>query len=196
MDDTNIVRLAPPKKKGILHLIFSRFFFVILLLLLQIVLYVAVFLWFRQYTYQYVLVITIFTVVMVIYLFASSIDYSAKLTWMFIISVIPFVGALLLWYTRMNFGSRKLKSKSNHLIAATKRAIPQPEGVREALEKKGGGTDDLCTYLCQDVCFPEIEADFQDTLSKCRMVTKESFRHEKKSYIILGTLFKFLAPLM
>ena len=154
MDDSNYIRLAKPKKKGILAFVFSRFLIIAILLALQIALYVSIFVWLYQYTRHYLVIVTLFTFAMVIYLFASSIDNSAKLTWMFIISVFPFLGALLLWYTQMNVGNRTLTKRVEGLIDDTKTAIPQPDHVMEELEADGGGTDDLSTYLNRTGCFP------------------------------------------
>ena len=116
MDETNIVRLAKPKKKGILALIFSRFLLIAILLAVQVVLYISVFVWLHQYMSHYLVITNLFTLAMVIFLFASSIDNSAKLTWMLIIAVFPFVGAVLFWYTQRNVGNRILKKKVEELI--------------------------------------------------------------------------------
>ena len=55
---------------------------------------------------------------------------------------------------------------------------------------------ECAAYLYKTQCIPEIEQDFQDTLSKCRMVTPESIRNEKAFYKIMGSLMKFVAPMM
>ena len=154
LEDTNIIRLAKPRKKGILSFIFSRFLFIAILLGLQVALYISIFVWLYQYTRHYLVIATLFTLVMVIYLFLSSIDNSAKLTWMFIISVVPFVGAILLWYTQMNIGHRMLREMAEKMIDDTKNAISQPEQVMKELNAEGGGTDDLSRYLNRSGCFP------------------------------------------
>ena len=51
-------------------------------------------------------------------------------------------------------------------------------------------------YLYRTSCIPDIEADFQDTLAKCRMVTPETMKKEKLSVRITGHALKFLAPLL
>lgn len=154
MDDTNIVRLAKPRRKGILSLIFSRFLIIVILLILQILLYVAIFSWFSQFTEIYLLIQTIFTLAMVLYLFSCSIDNSAKLTWMLIISIVPFVGAILFWVTQVSPWYRSMREGIANLINETKTAIPQSKQVMKELEADGGGTDDLTTYLNRDNCFP------------------------------------------
>ena len=154
MDDTNVLRLAKPKKKGILSLIFSRFLIIAVLLALQVLLYVSVFLWLAQYTRHYIVITILFTLAMVIYLFACSIDNSAKLTWMLIIAVLPFMGAVLFWYTQMNIGHRALTRKVETLIRDSIKAIPQQDEVMKELEADGSGTEDLVKYLNRSGCFP------------------------------------------
>ena len=55
---------------------------------------------------------------------------------------------------------------------------------------------ECAAYLHGADCLPDIEADFQDTLAKCREVTYESVRREKWTTKALGVLLKAIAPLM
>ena len=55
---------------------------------------------------------------------------------------------------------------------------------------------ECATYLYRTPCIAEIEADFEETLSKCREVTDESIKNEKFSYKLMGSLMKIIAPLM
>lgn len=55
---------------------------------------------------------------------------------------------------------------------------------------------ECAVYLNGADCIPEIEADFQETLEKCRQVTKETVRHEKWILRLTGSLLKAAAPLM
>ena len=55
---------------------------------------------------------------------------------------------------------------------------------------------ECATYLYKADCIPDIEADFQDTLAKCREVTDESIRNEKLSFKVMGRLAKMISPLM
>lgn len=54
---------------------------------------------------------------------------------------------------------------------------------------------ECAAYMYRTGCIPDIEADFADTLTKCRMVTPETIRHEKLFYKITGELLKLVAPL-
>ena len=154
MNEDAVFRLAKPKKKGLLSLIFSRFLIILILLILQALVYVAIFVWLNKYVSWFYLIMTLFTLSMVVYLFMSRIDASAKLTWLLIMSVLPFVGAVFLLYTQTNFGHRKLKELEEGQIEKTKRAIPQSERVLEKLKADGGDTEDLSNYLCRSGCFP------------------------------------------
>jgi len=55
---------------------------------------------------------------------------------------------------------------------------------------------ECATYLYKTDCIPEIEADFQNTLEKCRAVTPETIKAEKFSTKFVGQTVKFLSPLM
>ncbi|WP_369695204.1 cardiolipin synthase [Ruminococcus flavefaciens] len=91
---------------------------------------------------------------MIFYLFNCSMDYSAKLTWLFIIMLVPVPGTILLWYTQVNFGHRAITKRIESLISDTKDKLSQKERVINAPELVQSGTDDLCCYLNRSGCFP------------------------------------------
>ena len=53
-------------------------------------------------------------------------------------------------------------------------------------------------WMCGTDCIANMEADFQDTLVRCRRVerTKESIWQGKKLLHLAGILLKFIAPLV
>ncbi len=55
---------------------------------------------------------------------------------------------------------------------------------------------ECATYLYGTDCIGKIEADFQDTLSKCRQVSMETVRREKWRVKLTGCLMKAIAPLV
>ena len=55
---------------------------------------------------------------------------------------------------------------------------------------------ECATYIYGSSCISDIENDFSETLKKCREVTEETIRNEKRSYKILGGIMKLIAPLM
>ena len=72
-NEENIVRLHKPIKKGLLRLIFSRFFLIILLLVLQVAILVGVYRYFTDKLPILINLMRVFTLVMVICLFNSGI---------------------------------------------------------------------------------------------------------------------------
>ena len=151
---SDIYRLAKPRKKGLLSLVFSRFFIIALLIVLQVVLYVSFYRWLKSFLPFFSGIVLASTVAGVVYLFNCDMDSSAKLTWMFIIAIAPIPGVIFLWFTQTNLGNRLLTRRVDALIRQTRDAISQPEGVLEALEADGSGSDDLVKYLNRSGCFP------------------------------------------
>ena len=80
MSDETFMRLAAPRKKGILALVFSRFLIVGILLVLQVLLYVLVFTWLNDYFTHFYILTTLFTMIVVLYLFSSDMDAVTAMT--------------------------------------------------------------------------------------------------------------------
>jgi cardiolipin synthase len=153
-NEERIARLAKPVKKGILRLIFSRFFVIALLLVAQVALLVMAYLQFREKLPMLLNIQWVFTFVMIVYLFNSSMDSSAKLTWMLIISLLPLPGAAMLLWTQSNIGHTKEAELIRRQIAHTRNILTQPENVIKEIEHDGSGTDDISKYLNNTGCFP------------------------------------------
>ena len=153
-NEERTIRLAKPRKKGLLRLVFSRFFLILLLFVIEIGILVDVYVFFTE-TFPNVIYITrLFSLAMVIYLFNCSMDSSAKLTWMLIISIVPLVGTGILLFTQSNLGHRMERKLIRKQIEATKAILPQPQIAFDELRHDGSGTDDLNTYLNRTGCFP------------------------------------------
>ena len=154
MSVDEVYRLAEPRKKGLIHLIFSRFFIIVVLLILQILMTISFYAWLKDLFPYFSAFITVFTICGVVYLFNSGMDSAARLTWMFIIAILPITGVAFLAFTKTNIGHRKIRDRVNKMIVQTSDALKQPEGVLEKLETDVSGTDDLVKYLNRSGCFP------------------------------------------
>ena len=155
MSDTeNIIRLAKPKRKGIISLIFSRFFIIALLILVEIAIILVPLFLLDEHFPHFVAGLGVFTIIMLVYLFNSKMDSTAKLTWMFIISIFQIAGALMLLFTQTNAGHRLIKERTDKMIADTKQTIPQDPQVMQQLREEDSYTDDLVRYLNRSGCFP------------------------------------------
>ena len=153
-NEENVVRLAKPKRKGLLSLIFSRFFVIALLLAIQVGIIIVSYIFFMDKVPYLVGIVRFFSLIMVLYLFNCPMDSSAKLTWMFIISIAPLLGTGFLCFTQSNLGHRMERDMLKKQIDLTRNSLEQPENVIRELEHDGSGTDDLCRYLKRSGCFP------------------------------------------
>ena len=153
-NEERVASLAKPVKKGILRLVFSRFFLIALFLILQVAFVVMGVLWFKEKLPALMYVQALFVFVMVIYLFNCSMDSTAKLTWILIISVLPLAGALLLLFTYTNIGHRMETEMVKKQIDVTRKALEQPKNVLKEVEHDGSGADDISRYLNKTGCFP------------------------------------------
>ena len=148
------IHLLKRRKKGLLHLIFSRLFLMILLLIFQMMLFLTIYSIFAEYVPNFAVIQGLFTTLMVFYLFRCNMDSSAKLTWLAIISVFPLPGAILLWFTTKSVGYRAHRYTISKLIETTKDILPQDQAVLSQPELTDSGTDDLCRYINRTGCFP------------------------------------------
>ena len=55
---------------------------------------------------------------------------------------------------------------------------------------------ECAVYMYRTGCIRDIEADFRDTRSRCRRVTRETCRNEKKTTKLIGHALKGIAPLL
>ena len=148
------IRLSEQRKKGLLRLVFSRLLVIVLLLLAQVLLYFTFFDWMDQYLPHFAALQTLFIFAMVLYLFNSGMDASAKLTWLALLSVAPFLGASLLAYSKLNIGHRSTQKRTRQLISQTLDTLPQDPEVLEGLQGDPYATADLQRYLSRSGSFP------------------------------------------
>ena len=153
-NNERVASLAKPVKKGLMRLVFSRFFLIAVLLILQVGLLVMLYVNFKQKLPALMYITAVFTFLMILYLFNSSMDSSAKLTWMLLISVMPLAGALMLLFTQSNVGHRMETKMVKTQIDLTQDMLVQPQNVSEEVKHDGSGTDDLSTYLNRSGSFP------------------------------------------
>ena len=152
--DDSVIRLTRYQKKGLLRLIFSRLGGIILLLTLQVMMLFSLFTWFSTYIPYYSSVKVAFTVVMIIYLFNSDMDSSAKLTWMFIISMFTFSGAIFLAFTQIEIGHIAMKKRMMRIMRDTSNSIPQDKSVLKDLGWDESGLREMSKYLSTTGDFP------------------------------------------
>ncbi len=55
---------------------------------------------------------------------------------------------------------------------------------------------ECAAYFCDVPCIHDMEDDYQDTLTKCRLVTKETIRERGIFQLLMGKILRLIAPLM
>ncbi len=156
------LRLLKKGQKGIMYALFSRVGIMLALLVLQALMLFSLFRWFQQFLPHVLGGTVLFMVVMVLYLINSTLDPTAKITWLIVIMLVPVFGALLFWYTQSETGHRAEKKRLEHILAATKGKLSQDEKVLQALEQEAPGEAALARYFQRSGCFP-VYADTQTT---------------------------------
>ena len=144
-------------QKGIIHAIFSRLGIIVLLLLVQVFFLFSLFTWFGDLVPHFWGGTILFSACMVLYLINSSIDPTAKITWLIIIMLMPVFGALLFWFTQSEVGHRALKSRVDQLIQETNTLVPQDQSALEHLKEEAPGAAGLAAYINRTGCHPVYE---------------------------------------
>lgn len=151
------LRLLKKGQKGIIHAIFSRLGIIVLLLLVQVFFLFSVFTWFGDLVPHFWGGTIAFSACIVLYLINSSIDPTAKITWLIIIMLMPVFGALLFWFTQSEVGHRALKSRVDQLIKETNDLVPQDQDALEHLKEEAPGAANLASYINRTGCHPVYE---------------------------------------
>ena len=144
-------------KKGVIHMIFSRFGIVLLLLAIQVLFLFGLFFKFRQLATHYLGLAFLFYLIMIVVLINSDHDASSKITWLIVMVLFPVFGALLYIYTSVDIGHRALKKRLSHIISDTKNAIEQDRNVIDRVESAAPELRDLAYYVNRTGCFPVYE---------------------------------------
>lgn len=134
-------------QKGIVHAIFSRFGLILLLLVIQVLILFGIFQWFEGFLPHIFGGTVLLTFVMVVYLLNSTMDPTAKITWLIAIMLLPVFGVLLYIYTQSDIGHRALKKRVSEIIINTKDRIPQEEEVMKRLSEENKGAATLAHYM-------------------------------------------------
>ena len=149
-----VMYLTNLKNKSISKLFFSRFALIVLLLLIQIFLWLSLFVWLEEFLPYYTTFQIAFVFATSIYLFNSNMDSSAKLTWLMVIAVLPFFGAIFFVFTKSNIGHRKITKRALKLIEESKKYISQEETTLQQLQNNSSSLVQLNRYLCRSGNFP------------------------------------------
>lgn len=153
-DESMGMSLLRKGKKGLVSIVFSRLGLILVLFLIQVLILLSVFIWFGEFLPEYVGAASVFTVIMVLYLFNCDFDADVKLTWLAVIMVLPVFGIMLLLYTQIDIGHRAIKIRLQQLIKETRGSISQSEEALKGLEKESPESAALVHYIGRTGCYP------------------------------------------
>ncbi len=153
-ESENIIRLTKGRRKGLLRIFFSRVGIIIILILVQAELMLTVYNWLYDYFEWFSVLIWIFTVFMVLHLFMIDMDSTAKLTWLFLLMLLPVPTAVFMLFTENDWGHLLIKRRVGDLIDITKNKLKQDEDILKEDDIVRSSTDSLHRYINRSGCFP------------------------------------------
>lgn len=154
MESNGLQLIDKNRKRSLGSLLFSRLGLIVVLLLLQFGLLAAGFIWFEHFLPHIWGGTVIFTAVMVLVLINSTMDPTAKITWLILIMLLPVFGALLYWYTQSDLGHRTLKVRLEKSQNAVRDILPQQEEALHSLAEDSPETASLAAYLRRSGPYP------------------------------------------
>lgn len=155
----NGLTLLKKGKQGLVHALFGRVGLLILCMLVQAVILFGAFFWFEDNLPIYLGGNVLFTVCITLYLVNSSMDPTAKVTWLVIIMILPVFGCIFYLWTQSEFGRRTLKALVNRSDKLSENLVRQQPGPVEKLEAEDSGAAGLARYIASCGQFPV----YQDT---------------------------------
>lgn len=113
--------------------------------------------WFKTFLPHYYIIVLVYTVMIVLYLINSSIDPSAKITWLVIMMILPFLGAVLFGFTQSNLGHLRAEKKLDQTISDTMHSLDQDEESWADFSTEHPAGASLAKYVNRSGCFPVYE---------------------------------------
>lgn len=147
-------RIAESGKRGFAHIVYGRGMVIVLLLVVQQLLLFGFFFSFAQYLQYYVGAVLIFTAAVLIYVLNTKGNPSIKLSWCFVMALLPIFGVLLYTYIQLDMGHRVEKRV---LQAAIKRSSPyvsDQAALMEQVRTEDKGLYNLASYLKNNGGYP------------------------------------------
>ena len=148
------LNLLKKGKQGLVHALFGRVGLLILSILIQAAVLFGLFSWFEDTIPIYLGGSVVFTFSILLYLVNSTMDPSAKITWLIIIMVLPVFGCLFYLWTQSEWGHRTLKALVNRSDRLSKDLICQDPEVFQKLETEDPGAAGLARYIASTGLFP------------------------------------------
>ncbi len=148
------LRLLKKGRKGALRIVFSRTGLISALLIFNFLLLFAVFFWLEDFLPHVYGGTALFTLAMVLVLFNTPMEPTAKLTWLALIMLMPVFGCLLFLYTKRDLGHRAMVRQWKKVSLENAEALPRDSCVAHALSAADPGAGAMTRYVGSTGCFP------------------------------------------
>ena len=140
-------QLLNKSRKSLIRIIFNRKTLLIVSLLLQAYILFGLYFWFEDNVPLFLGGSTLFTVAIMLILVNSSMDPSAKITWLVIIDVLPVFGCALYVWTQSEWGRRTLQALVDRSEVLSHHLIRQKQSVLDDLRQEDPGAAGLAKYI-------------------------------------------------
>lgn len=147
-------QLLKKGKKSIIRAFFSRKMLLIVSLLLQAGILFGLYFWFEDNIPVFLGGNALFTAVVILILVNSSMDPTAKITWLFVIYILPVFGCALYVWSQSEWGRRTLQALVARSEALSHHLIHQNGEVLSRLQQEDPGAAGLAKYIASCGSFP------------------------------------------
>lgn len=146
--DSKGIRLAARWKKGVFSVLFSRLGLVVIMLLIQVFMLISIWVFLGEFMAKYAVgTQTALEILVLLILFNSPMNSTAKLSWMLLIGALPLFGSIFYLWTQLETGHRSIKKKLNKLNEISGKMLPQNQTVKEKLENVNPESAAIAEYL-------------------------------------------------
>ena len=159
-DDDNHILLLEKGKRGLLQIIFGRTGIIIVSLIVQILFLFAAFYKLEGFLPYFWGGNTLLSAAVVLFLFGNDDNPTIKLTWFFILAVLPVFGLILYVYIKTDLGHRLMIRRYNDILSQTGHFTPSESACsKEELPEE---LQSLASYLnsCGFPCYQNTQAQY------------------------------------
>ena len=159
-DDDNHILLLEKGKRGLVQIIFGRTGIIIASLIVQILFLFAAFYKLEGFLPYFWGGNTLLSAAVVLFLFGNDDNPTIKLTWFFILAVLPVFGLILYVYIKTDLGHRLMIRRYNDILSQTEHFAPSESACsKEELPEE---LQSLASYLnsCGFPCYQNTQAQY------------------------------------
>ena len=153
-EENKELRLLDRKRNGIWSVIFSWTGVILLMIAVTVLLYIWILFRHFKFVPVFIALAVIMHLAAIIHLISSNMDSSAKVTWLFVISIFPYFSILLYIYTRVDLGNRMLRKNFRKLRKRNREMLHYNKEALRDLKEESPEVAALCRYVADTGNFP------------------------------------------